>query len=75
MTLETDLFGVFFSGALTTAVLALLPLLALRRLLQWAGLYRFVWHRNLADLALFAILWAATAVTLSAFSPVAGRAW
>ena len=75
MILETNLFGVFFSGALTAAALAMLPLLALRRLLQWAGFYGFVWHRNLVDLALFAILWAAVAETLSLFSPVAGGAW
>ena len=75
MNLETDLFGVFFSGALTAAVLAMLPLLAFRRLLQWAGFYRFVWHRNLVDLALYAILWAAVAEILSLSTPVPGRSW
>ena len=73
MTLETDLFGVFFSGALTAASLAMLPLLALRRLLQWAGFYRFVWHRHLVDLAIFTILWAAAAEILSIFIPFTGR--
>ena len=75
MTLETDVFGVFFSGALTAAVLAMLPLLALRRLLHWAGFYRLVWHRNLVDLAMFAILWASVAEILSLFAPVTGRSW
>lgn len=75
MTLETDLSGVFFSGALAAAVLAAIPLLALRRFLQWAGFYRLVWHRNLVDLAIFAILWAAAAEILSISMPAPWRPW
>jgi len=53
---EIDLYGVFVPSLLL-AVGAALPLTAgLRRLLQWFGFYRFVWHRPLFDLALLVIV-------------------
>jgi hypothetical protein len=53
---EIDLYGVFVSPLLIW-VLAALPIIALlRRLLARAGVYRFVWHRPLFDLALLIIV-------------------
>jgi hypothetical protein len=53
---ELDLYGVFVSPLLIWVVLAL-PLTALlRRILAHLGLYRFVWHRPLFDLALLVMM-------------------
>ena len=55
---EINLDGVLLSSVLVSAVIALVASFALRRLLSWAGAYRFVWHPALFDTALFVILWA-----------------
>jgi hypothetical protein len=56
MTGEIDLYGVFVSPLVIWVAIAL-PLTALlRRLLARAGLYRFVWHRPLFDLALLVMM-------------------
>ncbi len=57
MTGEFDIGGVFLSSVLVTALIALGLNFVLRRLLAWAGAYRFVWHPALLDTALFFILW------------------
>lgn len=52
---EIDVYGVFIPPLLLW-VGAALPLTAvLRRLIRRFGLYRFVWHRPLFDLALLII--------------------
>ena len=56
---EFAIDGVFLSSVLVSAVIALAAAFVLRRLLSWAGAYRFVWHPALFDTALFVILWAA----------------
>lgn len=56
---EYSLDGVLLSSVLVSACLALAAVAALRRLLAWIGVYRFVWHPALFDTALFVILWAA----------------
>jgi hypothetical protein len=53
---ELDLFGVFIPGLLVCLVAALLLNGLLRRVLAFAGFYRFVWHRHLFDLAMFIAL-------------------
>ncbi|WP_407522155.1 DUF1656 domain-containing protein [Methylobacterium oryzisoli] len=63
---DIDLYGVFVPALLVYAVLAFGVSLVLRRLLARAGLYRFIWHRPLFDLAL-------TVVCLGAIAAVAGR--
>lgn len=55
---EVDLYGVFFSTVLVSALAALAAAFVLRRLLSWAGAYRYIWHPALFDTALFVILWA-----------------
>ncbi|KSB90723.1 hypothetical protein AS593_10240 [Caulobacter vibrioides] len=59
MTGEYNIDGVFLSSVLVSAVMALVAAFVLRRVLSWAGAYRFVWHPALFDTALFVILWAA----------------
>jgi len=55
---EFAIDGVFLSSVLVSAVIALVASFVLRRVLSWAGAYRFVWHPALFDTALFVILWA-----------------
>jgi hypothetical protein len=57
---EVNLGGVFFPSMLLWALLALAIAWLLRRLLASAGLYRFVWHRALFDLALTVLLFGGT---------------
>ena len=53
---EIDVYGVFIPPLLLWVVVSL-PLTALlRRLLQWFGFYRLVWHRPLFDFALLVIV-------------------
>ena len=53
---EVDVYGVFVPPLLIW-VIAALPVTALiRRLFVRVGLYRFVWHRPLFDLALLVIV-------------------
>ena len=59
MIAEFDIYGVFVPALLVFAIVALLLLLALTRLLEAIGFYRFVWHRPLFDVALGVILFGA----------------
>lgn len=61
---EINLFGVYFSGALATAVIAAIAWLVVHRLLTWADVYRHTWHHNLVDVALLVLLWALSAWVL-----------
>jgi len=58
---EFDIGGVFAPTLLLWAGVALALSLPLRRLLDRAGAYRFVWHRGLFDIALVLILWGTVA--------------
>jgi hypothetical protein len=62
---EVSIGGVFVPVLLIWAVLALAPLLVLRRLLAGFGLYRFVWHRALFDIALYVVILGALAASSS----------
>lgn len=53
---EVNIFGVLFPPLLVWLGVALLLSTVLRRALNAAGLYRFIWHRPLFDLALLTIL-------------------
>jgi protein AaeX len=75
MIAEINLFGVFLSGALVMACLAGVALLIVRYALFRIGFYRFVWHRNLVDLALFVILWAAVAAASPILTAAIARVW
>ena len=65
---EFDIGGVFAPALLIWGAIALILSIPLRRMLAWIGLYRFVWHRGLFDIALVVLLWsgvAALATTLT----------
>jgi hypothetical protein len=68
MTGEFNIDGVLISSVLISALIALAAALVLRRVMAWAGLYRFVWHRALFDVAVFVILWA---IVIAVHSPLA----
>ena len=68
MIAEINVFGVLVSSVLASALLTWAVLIPIRRLLAWAGFYRWAWHRNLVDLALFVLLWGATTAALPAIS-------
>ncbi|AZY49351.1 DUF1656 domain-containing protein [Bordetella avium] len=53
---EFNFYGVYFPWLLVLALPALGLSWMLRRLLARAGLYRFVWHPALFDLALTVVL-------------------
>jgi protein AaeX len=53
---EFDIYGVYFPAFAIFAVVAFALQLALARLLDAYGLYRFVWHRALFDVAIYVIL-------------------
>ena len=53
---EFDIYGVYFPVFIVFAGLALLLQLAIKRLFDAFGVYRFVWHRPLFDLAIYVIL-------------------
>jgi len=52
---EIDLYGVFIPSLLVWMVFAFVVLLLLRRVLTALGVYTYVWHRPLFDIALYVI--------------------
>lgn len=59
MNAELDLAGIYFPTLLASLVLAALPFLILRAIFQRTGLYRWIWHRALFDIAIYVVLVAA----------------
>ena len=53
---EFDIYGVYFPAFAVFAAIAFVLQLAIKRLLDASGLYRFFWHRALLDLAIYVIL-------------------
>jgi uncharacterized protein DUF1656 len=53
---SVEFLGFYLPPALLWAVAAVIPFAALRWLLERFGLYRFVWHRSLFNLALYVLL-------------------
>ena len=56
MTGELNIYGVFVPALFAWVVIAFAVFVPLRRVLARSGLYRFVWHRPLFDLALYVVL-------------------
>ena len=56
MRFEIDLFGIFVPALLLWLIITYALGALLRPLLERSGLYRFVWHRALFDLALYVCL-------------------
>ncbi|MBY0558459.1 DUF1656 domain-containing protein [Hyphomicrobium sp.] len=53
---EISIFGVFVPSILVCAIVAYLGMAVLSRCLRYAGVYRFVWHQSLFNLAVFVCL-------------------
>jgi protein AaeX len=68
---EFDIYGVYFPAFAVFAAIAFVLQLAIGRLLDASGLYRFFWHRALFDLAIYVILLAAVTATAAIILPLA----
>ena len=53
---EFDIYGVYFPTFAGFAAIAFVAQVTVKRLLDAHGVYRFVWHRALFDLAIYVIL-------------------
>ncbi|MDF2619160.1 MAG: hypothetical protein K0S00_1819 [Xanthobacteraceae bacterium] len=53
---EIDIYGVYIPNLLALALATLLVSLVVRRGLAYLGVYSFVWHRGLFDVALYVVL-------------------
>jgi Protein of unknown function (DUF1656) len=51
-----ELLGFYLPPLMLWAGAALIPFAALRWMLERSGLYRFIWHRSLFNLALYVLL-------------------
>jgi hypothetical protein len=65
---DLDVLGFYVPSFVAFALLALIPFLMLRWLLLAGGLYRFVWHRGLFNMALYLFI-------LSGIILSGGRGW
>jgi protein AaeX len=68
---EFDIYGVYFPAFAVFAAIALVLHLAIKRLLAACGVYRFVWHRALFDLAMYVILLGVVTAAAAAILPLA----
>ena len=67
MSRELDIFGVYVHPLLAAAVLAFIAARLVEMILARLGVYRWVWHRGLFDIALTIILWGAFALLLNRY--------
>ena len=66
---ESVIDGVFIPRVLVVFMLAFAVSLLFRRVLRWFGLYRFIWHAGLFDIAVFfALAWLIAESTLGVTS-------
>jgi hypothetical protein len=68
---EFDIYGVYFPAFAVFAAIAFVLQLAIKRLLDACGVYRFVWHRALFDLAIYVILLGVVTVAGATILPLA----
>jgi hypothetical protein len=66
---EFDLFGVYLPPLLPAGLIAWGLTVLLIRALNRIGFYRFVWHRPLANVALFVLMLGGTVFGLAAIAP------
>lgn len=64
MNSDWNVGGVFFHSALTSALVALVLHILLRRILARTRVYAWLWHSSLADVAIFVVLWAGLVAAL-----------
>ena len=68
---EIDIYGVYFPAFAVFAAIAFVLQLLTKRLLDARGVYRFVWHRALFDLAIYVILLAVVTAAVATILPLA----
>jgi protein AaeX len=68
---EFDIYGVYFPAFAVFAAIAFVLQLVLKRLLDACGVYRFVWHRALFDLAIYVILLGVVTAAAATILPLA----
>ena len=68
---EFDIYGVYFPAFAVFAAIALMLQLVINRALGAFGVYRWVWHRALFDLAIYVILLGVVTAAGTAILPLA----
>ncbi len=68
---EFDIYGVYVPAFAVFAAIAFVALLAIKRLFDACGVYRFVWHRALFDLAIYVILLGIVTAAATSILPLA----
>ena len=53
---ETDIYGVYLPAVLVLMLVSYLFCLIVTRVFARVGLYRFIWHRSIFDLAIYVIV-------------------
>ena len=66
---EIDIFGVFVPAVLVLMLIAYVLSLAVRMVFGRIGLYRFVWHRSVFDLAVYVMLLGIVVIVSHRLSP------
>ena len=65
---EIDIFGIFVPAVLVLMLIAYVLSLAVRMVFGRIGLYRFVWHRSVFDLAVYVMLLGIVVIVSHRFS-------
>jgi hypothetical protein len=68
---EFDIYGVYFPAFAVFAAIAFVLQIPIKRLLDAYGVYRFVWHRALFDLAIYVILLGVVTAVAATILPLA----
>ena len=68
---EFDIYGVYFPAFVVFAAIAFVLQLGMKRLLASSGVYRFVWHPALFDVAIYVILLAVVTAVAATILAVA----
>ena len=68
---EFDIYGVYFPAFAVFAAIAFGLQIAVKRLLDAFGVYRFIWHRPLFDLAIYVILLGVVTAAAATVLPLA----
>jgi hypothetical protein len=68
---EFDIYGVYLPAFAVVAAVSFALQVAIKRLMHACGLYRFVWHPALFDLAIYVILLAVTTAATATLLPLA----
>jgi hypothetical protein len=62
---EISLFGIFVPSILACSIVSYVAMVLVARALRAVGAYRFIWHRSLFNLSMFACILCATVLFLS----------